>query len=343
MVGTPSANTQFQTECNDLISTHYMSRSQSTPEEKAIPLPYLLLAIAAGALLLLLCLGFLLFTWQQNQARPLKPARPSSTPAPLLISREPENVTFSQLNEDPIAYIGRLVQVSGNPILLTLPTCSPYSGPTIRWGLVGEELQLNGRGYEQIMRQVSPDAFLTLKGIWRLYDGPLGCGKGAPSGLVWYLDVTQIVAPNPLPLRDGSLLNIPVQPADPLATLAPAPTHDPSQPTATPTLPTPAGTPSSSATPTVAVGVPGTATPTATPDPNRTNTPTPANTPTPTATNTPNGLTPNTPTPTVSPTPTPTITNGGQPPPPPPATATPGSYGGPPAPPPNTPVPTPYD
>ncbi|MFO7536881.1 MAG: hypothetical protein R6X32_02340 [Chloroflexota bacterium] len=304
--------------------------SSASPSEKPIPLHYLLPAVAVGSLLLLLCLGLLLFNWQQAQNRPLKPARPNPTPAALIISREPESVTFSRLNEDPFAYIHHSIQVNGTPILLPLPNCTLYNGPVIRWALVAEELQLNGRGYERIMRQVAPDVTLTVKGIWRLYEGPLGCGKGPPSDSLWYLEVIQIVAPNPLPLRDGTLLDLPIQPADPLATLEPAPTPDPRQPTATPTLTGGTATP----TPIATSSTPGTPTSTPTLDPNQTASPTPTlGTTTPTATSIPGATVTSTPTPSPSPT--------NQAGPPPPATATPDSYQ--PPPPPATPTPDDYD
>jgi hypothetical protein len=311
-----------------------MNRPQA-PSEKPISLHYLLPAAAVGALLLLLCFGLLLLNWQQNRNRPLKPIRPSPTPVALLIDRDPQIVTLDELNADPFVYINQPIQVSGSAISLPLPQCSHYNGPIIRWALIGDELQLNGRGYERILRQVNPDVMLTVKGIWRLYHGPLGCGKGPAADSLWYLEVTRIVAPNPLPLQDGTLLDITVQPADPLATLEPPPTPDPDQPqmtaTTTPGTTTPTPTPTS--------GTPGTATVTATPDPNQTATPTATpGTTTPTATTIPGTIATSTPTPSPSPSPTPT--DPAAQPPPPPATATPGSYQ--PPPPPPTPVPTPY-
>lgn len=315
-----------------------MNESPST-SNNTIALRRLLPMIAVGSFVLLLCLGMLLLNWQTAQSRPLKPARPSPTPNPLLIEREPTSLSLSQLNEAPEAYIGRFIQVSGSPTRLTPPTCSPFNGPAIGWALVGEELQLNGQGFDRLLRQVAPDVTVTVKGIWRLYRGPLGCGKGPASGTLWYIDVTRIVAPNPLPLRDGTMLDITVQPADPLATLAPDTPADPDQP------PTADGTatPTPSPSPTARADTPATPTPTATDDPARTNTPTPTR-----GINTPPAPPPgttatNTPTPSLSPTPSPTSASG-QPPPPPPATATPGSYDPPPpAPPPATPIPTPYD
>lgn len=314
-----------------------MNELQST-SDNPIPIRRLLPIVAIGSFLLLICFGWLLLNWQMAQNRPLKPARPSPTPVPLLIEREPTSLSLSQLNENPEAYIGRFIQVSGSPTRLTPPACTPFNGPAIGWALVGDELQLNGQGYDRLLRQVAPEVEVTVKGIWRLYRGPLGCGKGPASGTLWYIDVTRIVAPNPLPLRDGTMVNITVQPADPLATLSPDPTVAPIQ------TPTPDGTttPTPSPTPTTGVGTPGTPAPTATDDPARTNTPTPTrgiNTPP-----APPGTTAtNTPTPSPSPTPSPTSASG-QPPPPPPATATPGSYvPPPPSPPPATPIPTPYD
>jgi hypothetical protein len=302
-----------------------------SPSNRSIPLPYLLVGLAAGALLLLLCLGALLINSQQMQNRPLKPLRPSPTPVPLIISPEAEVVTFSQLNEDPFAYIGRFIEVSGDPILLAPPDCSRYTGPVIRWALVGEDLQLNGLGFERILRQVAPEVRLTLRGIWQLYDGPLGCGKGPPSDILWHLELTQIVAPNPLPLRDGTMLIISVPTGDD-PDFPDLPPLD--EPDATPAE----GTVTPTATPTLTPGTPGTPTPTPTADPNQTATPTP----TPTYTAVPGAATSTpTPTPTPSPSPSPTSSNGQPPPPPPPATPTPGSYA-PPPPPPATPLPTPY-
>jgi hypothetical protein len=40
---------------------------------------------------------------------------------------------------------------------------------------------------------------MTVEGYWRLYEGPLGCGKNAPRAAIWYLEVLRIVEPNPLP------------------------------------------------------------------------------------------------------------------------------------------------
>jgi hypothetical protein len=49
---------------------------------------------------------------------------------------------------------------------------------------------------------------LTVTGIWRVYEGPVGCGKEPPDGTVWYLEVDRIVEPNPLVGSGGPGLTV---------------------------------------------------------------------------------------------------------------------------------------
>ncbi len=114
----------------------------------------------------------------------------------------PVPVTFTELNSDPLAYLNLPIQVSGAFLRLTPQSCAKYSGPRPEWALVAEDLQLDVKGYERVVRILSPGAEMTVQGIWRLYQGPLGCGKGPEPGNAWYLQVQRIVQPNPL-VGDG--------------------------------------------------------------------------------------------------------------------------------------------
>jgi hypothetical protein len=107
-------------------------------------------------------------------------------------------VSFPNLAEDPIAYRDQRIQVTGEFTPVTPPDCRPYSGPPIAWSLVSDELQLNAIGFEDVLRLVAPGTTMTVSGIWRAYQGPLGCGKEPEDGTVWYLQVDRIIEPNPL-------------------------------------------------------------------------------------------------------------------------------------------------
>ena len=60
----------------------------------------------------------------------------------------------------------------------------------------------------QVKRQVATNTQMTIEGIWRLNQGRIGCGKGAPRGSAWYLDVQRIISPNPLYSIFGGVINV---------------------------------------------------------------------------------------------------------------------------------------
>ena len=242
----------------------------------------------------------------------------------------PEPVTFPVLDQDPAAYHNRLIRVTGAYAPLSLPECGRFRGPVVRWTLVDEGLRLDAVGFEGILSLVPDGIDLTVDGFWRLYEGPLGCGKEPPSDRLWYMEVVRLVQPNPLPLLSGRALALDASPrisvTMSISTLTPTPVTDG---TATPSpTPTPSRTPTRTETP-----GPGTAS--VTPD----STARPTMTPTGTATDTPgSGVSTSTPTGTLMPTPTRT---GGSTPTLPPPTNTPSSYpGDPDVTPPPTPTPS---
>ena len=118
------------------------------------------------------------------------------------MSGQAQLVTFSELQADPESFQNRLVRVSGSLLKLPPPGCLPYSGPGIEWALIAEELRLDAIGFERVISLLTNGLPMTVDGFFRLYEGPLGCGKGAPDGSAWYLEVIQIVQPNPL-VGDG--------------------------------------------------------------------------------------------------------------------------------------------
>ena len=275
-------------------------------------------------ILILLLPLFVACTQRVGQLKPLRPAGVEE----LLLAAQPQLVTFSELQADPEAFQDRLIRVSGTLLKLPPPECLPRSGPAVEWALIAEELRLDAIGFERVISLSSNDLPMTVDGYFRLYEGPLGCGKGAPDGSAWFLEVVRIVQPNPLvgverppgsvgfPTTEaGGIAPTPGGPIGSTATSTPAGTGTPGGvPTATPTPPSPplltatpeGGTPTVTTIPTAtATGqatseftptpLPGTATTT----PTATRGPGPTSTPTPTATIDPYV---GPPTPTVTPT-----------------------------------------
>ena len=289
------------------------------------------LIVVAGALALV-ALAAWAYGSQAKQSS-LFPSLPSPTPPAHIVSSVAQSVTFTELNDNPAAYLNKVIQATGEFTPLDSPDCRPFAGPIIEWSLVGDSLQLNAKGYEKILRLAEPGLQMTVVGVWRLYDGPVGCGKEPPDDVVWYLDVSRIIEPNPLfGGPEGVLTFVPgdVVTAEsviptlestpelaPTAVFATAETSNPTEsvtltpegfatelPTATELPLTPLATPDFQLTPSpTIVGTPPTATATATIDPNATATVTPDGSETPT-------LPTNTPTSGGYPEPSPTIEGG---------------------------------
>ncbi|MCA9934851.1 MAG: hypothetical protein KC415_13045 [Anaerolineales bacterium] len=278
--------------------------------------------LIGGGFVVLVIIALLLWPYSGIGNRPLKPLRPTAVPVELVVNGQPLLVTFDQLNNDPASLLGQRIRVTGDFARISPPNCLPYSGPTFRWGLVADALQLNARGFEPIVRLVPEGTSMTIEGIWQRYVGPLGCGKEPAVETVWYLEVTQIVQPNPLPNFGGTLVDagadgLTVEPGELTPTVPSlSPTEDGAEPTAVAGTPTPSTTPTASATPTITPtpdATAGTATPTASATPTGTLLPTvtgtpPTPTPTSTATPTATFIPGTTPTPV---TPVPTLPSGG--------------------------------
>jgi hypothetical protein len=289
-------------------------------------------------IIFLLVPAFVACTQRAGQLKPLRPAGVEE----LLLAAQPQLVTFSELQAEPEAFQDRLIRVSGTLLKLPPPECLPKSGPAVAWALIAEELRLDAIGFERVISLSSDDLPMTVDGFFRLYEGPLGCGKGAPDGSAWFLEVVRIVQPNPLvgagqpsgsvgfPTTEaGGLSPTPGGPIAPTAPSTPSGTGTPgSVPTATLTPPMPpmltatpeGGTPSATSIPTATATGQATSEPTPTPLPGTITSTPQAGTATPTPTATLGSGPTQTPTPTATsdpyvgpPTPTATPTVDGYP------------------------------
>jgi hypothetical protein len=166
-----------------------------------------ILAIIITAVVLWLVFG-------QDSVRDLMPQLPSPTARATIAENEPVTVTFSELNENPVAYRDQSILVTGAYLPMAPQDCQRYSGPAIRWSLTAESLQLDAVGYERIVQLLPAGSMMTVEGFWRLYQGPLGCGKGPPEGSAWFLEVKKIVQPNPLVGERGQVIPIDIENTD---------------------------------------------------------------------------------------------------------------------------------
>lgn len=198
--------------------------------------------VLGGLAVFLLLAGLVLVaaTLFSRDNRPLYPNLPTFTPVAGTLEGEPAVLSFTELNADPDAYRDRRIQVAGDFASVVPPTCIPYAGPPVRWTLVSEDLQLNAVGFEHLLRLLPEGTPMTVTGLWRLYRGPVGCGKEPPDANVWYLAVDQILEPNPL--LDPGAGALTVVAGSPLPTLPPLDLEAPTM-TATPTLTATVATP----------------------------------------------------------------------------------------------------
>lgn len=147
--------------------------------------------------LTLLAIIFLVACQQQGVFRP---QTISVTPEYPTILGEPIIVTFSQLADNLERYQNNLIRITGDFQPLAQPNCAPERGPRTRWSLISENKQMRILGFEQVVVPLAWEGLtMTLDGVWRKYEGPVGCGKNAAPGVTWYLEAIQIVQPNPIP------------------------------------------------------------------------------------------------------------------------------------------------
>jgi hypothetical protein len=154
--------------------------------------------------LILLILALAASCSGRNNDQGLRPFRPTQTPQDGSVSGDALVLSFIDLNGSPEVYQNQRIRVTGDKVTIPPPDCRLFTGPGFSWGLIAEDLQLNALGYEELVKQVPDGLTMTVEGVWRQYNGPLGCGKEPADGIAWYLQVERIIAPNPLPLMEGT-------------------------------------------------------------------------------------------------------------------------------------------
>lgn len=148
------------------------------------------------------CLSLLVVacTGPQGDLRGATPSgyvRPVAYPPP---DKPAETVTIADLFEAPETYDGRLLEVSGTYYKRAVVVCStrPQYSPA-RWALSDGEVRIAAGGVDQRLEDLPSGRIeLTAVGRWLRWQGPVGCGRQAQVTEVWYLDVEEVVSPNPI-------------------------------------------------------------------------------------------------------------------------------------------------
>lgn len=221
---------------------------------------------------ILILLGVCLtFACQQNDGA-FGPVEPTPTLIGL-INQQSVPVNFETLNSDPSIFVDRFIQVSGRYIPLREASCARSRGPSVDWFLISDGLEMNMSGHGSIINILPNQEFVTVEGIWRRYEGPVGCAKEPQNEVVWHLEIVRILDPNPIiASRGGQTNNILVAP--------PASTGTPTDDTSGSDSPAPEDTP----TPNIGNGQSTVPTRASTPTPDQTNETRPTMTPTATST-----------------------------------------------------------
>lgn len=147
----------------------------------------------------ILLLFFLTACTSKSEATP--------TPFPATGTRDPNednsqlfSVTFPELLAGPESFEGNRIQVNGRYQRPSTRVCSTtqYASPAT-WTLTDGELTVPMNGFDNQLRSLLPNnTTMSVSGIWRQWHGPVGCGKAAVMQTIWYLEVRDIISPNPI-------------------------------------------------------------------------------------------------------------------------------------------------
>lgn len=129
------------------------------------------------------------------------PTSETVTPTPTR-SHAVFTLTASEILSDSAKYEGLTVRLTGRYGQLSTVACSAgvmaHRSPA-DWLLASGEELLFARGFEEQFRFLLPPGLtMTVEGTWRKWRGPIGCGKRAMVGDIWFVDVERIIDPNPI-------------------------------------------------------------------------------------------------------------------------------------------------
>jgi hypothetical protein len=130
------------------------------------------------------------------------PATATPAPAPSLAAQpiQAETVSLLTLVRNPSSFENNYVRLNGfyRPFPLLVCESDAHRSPAT-WALFEDDVEVLASGFDSELRELAyPGMALIVEGRWQHWEGPIGCGRRVPNQQIWYLEVTNIVSPNPL-------------------------------------------------------------------------------------------------------------------------------------------------
>jgi hypothetical protein len=117
-----------------------------------------------------------------------------------------EAVSLLTLVRNPDSFENSYIQLSGvyKPLPLLVCQADAHRSPAT-WALLEEDIEVLASGFDSELRELAyPGMGLIVEGQWLQWEGPVGCGRRVPNQQIWYLEVINIVSPNPLVSAGGT-------------------------------------------------------------------------------------------------------------------------------------------
>ncbi len=117
----------------------------------------------------------------------------------------PQEVPMTTLLRNRDTFEGQTIRLTGQYRSLPLLVCgSTIHRSPATWTLVFGDIETFVSGFDEALRPLAASGLsLTIEGRWQKWEGPVGCGRRAPSQEVWYLAASRIISPNPLVKSDS--------------------------------------------------------------------------------------------------------------------------------------------
>jgi hypothetical protein len=115
-----------------------------------------------------------------------------------------KQVTIADLLDSPQDYEGQFIEVSGTYYQRSVVVCStrPQLSPA-RWALSDGENRIPAGGMDENLQKLPSGRIdLAVIGRWVRWQGPIGCGREAQVAEVWYLNVLDVISPNPITIAE---------------------------------------------------------------------------------------------------------------------------------------------
>lgn len=130
-------------------------------------------------------------------ATPVGYIRPVINP---LTDTEAEPVTIAELSESPEDFEDKLLEVTGVYYKRPVVICSTrFQLSPAQWALSDGEVRIPAAGLDERLEELPSGRIeMTVFGRMIHWQGPVGCGRQSQVTEVWYLEVLEIISPNPI-------------------------------------------------------------------------------------------------------------------------------------------------